>query len=366
MKPNSFHRRMLMVLVAAVLILPAPVYCRSAEEDPGGNRLRVVDCVGRTVELPDKMDKIACLYAFTGHVVTMLGRGPDIVAVSYGLKRDSLLHLICPSILKARVPKAQGAINMEELMLSAPDVLFMPGDVAADPADTAKLARFQIPYLVIDYKSIHAQQQAVLLIGDAIGTRERAAEFVAYYQEMLDRVRHITNEIPEDERLRVYYAVNEPLRTTMIQGLETDWLKVTGCENVALTRDARIIEGKNYTSLEQLLIWNPDVILANEPGSAAFMLQDDKWSTLKAVQTKRVFQMPIGISRWGHPGSIETPLAVVWTAKTLYPDRFAHVDMVVEIRAFYNRFFNYALSDDMLEKMVSGKNVRKPKKGVDQ
>ena len=83
---------------------------------------------------------------------------------------------------------------------------------------------------------------------------------------MMDRVRRITNEIPKRERLRVYYAVNEPLRTTMIQGPETDWLKVTGCENVALTRDARIIEGKNDTSLEQLLIWNPDVILANEPG----------------------------------------------------------------------------------------------------
>lgn len=37
-------------------------------------------------------ERIACLYAFTGHVVTMLGRGEDMAAIVNGLKKDVLLN----------------------------------------------------------------------------------------------------------------------------------------------------------------------------------------------------------------------------------------------------------------------------------
>lgn len=349
-------------IIIAVFIPPALLYCQQYKDAFDYKSVTLIDCKGRSVVLPAKVKRIACLYAFTGHVVTMLGRGEDIIAVSYGLKRDSLLLSICPSILGARVPKAQGSINIEELLVSKPDILFMPGDVAGDPGDMEKLARFDIPYLIIDYNSIKTQQHAIELIGHAIHADVSAAKYIKYYQDTISHVQHITNTIPGKKRLRVYYAVNEPLRTTLIQSIETDWLKVTGCENVALNREQQIIEGANYTSLEQILSWDPDVILANEPGAVKRILKDDKWSALKAVKNKKVYQMPIGISRWGHPGSLETPLAILWTAKTLYPELFSHIDMKAETKEFYKKYFNYELSEEMTEKILSGKNVRKPKR----
>lgn len=353
------------MLVWIIIVLfnpPALVLCQPVGEDISGKGPTLVDCKGRSVVLPAKVERIACLYAFTGHVVTMLGRGADIVAVSNGLKRDSLLLRICPSILDAHVPKAQGAINIEELLVSKSDILFVPGDVAGDPSDMAKLARFKIPYLVIDYSNIATQQYAIELIGKAIWAEARAAEYIDYYKDIIERVCKLTDKIPMEKRIRVYYAVNEPLRTTLLHGIETDWLKVTGCENVALNRGQQLIEGKNYTSLEQILLWDPDVILANEPSAVKLILQDDKWSALKAVKNKKVYQMPIGISRWGHPGSLETPLAILWSAKILYPELFAQIDMKAETKAFYKKFFNYELSEEMTKKILSGKNVRKPKR----
>ncbi|MBT8339766.1 MAG: hypothetical protein KJP07_07110, partial [Desulfatitalea sp.] len=71
-----------------------------------------------------------------------------------------------------------------------------------------------------------------------------------------------------------------------------------------------------------------------------------------------VYQMPIGISRWGHPGSLETPLAVLWTAKTIYPGAFTHIDIPAEVKSFYSRFFGYALSDHMVRQMLRGKDMR--------
>jgi iron complex transport system substrate-binding protein len=348
--------------VALTLMPLKRAHCESIQGKANGAFISVEDSSGRTVKVPARVKRIACLYLFTGHVVTMLGRGEDIVAVSNGLKRVSLLNRICPSIMNASVPKAQGSINIEELLEAKPDILFLPGDVAGDPQDMAKLEQFEIPSIIVDFNSIQTQQEAIRIIAKAIGETARAERFIAYYNACIHRVQQVTRQIPENRLPRVYYSVNEPLRTTLAHGLTADWLRMTGCVNVARGRGQHLMEGKNYSSLEQILLWNPDVILANEPAAAEMIRHDPKWSTLRPVREGKVYCMPIGISRWGHPGSMETPLAILWTAKKLHPEQFSDIDMRAETRSFYKTFFNYTLSDQEIEKILSARTKRKPKR----
>ena len=79
---------------------------------------------------------------------------------------------------------------------------------------------------------------------------------------------------------------------------------------------------------------------------------------MDAAKAGNVFQMPIGISRWGHPGSLETPLAVLWTAKTLYPDLFRDIELKKELKYFYKTFFDYDLSKKMVEQVLAGRGMR--------
>lgn len=91
------------------------------------------------------------------------------------------------------------------------------------------------------------------------------------------------------------------------------------------------------------------------------MLSDSKWSGLDAVINRRVYQMPVGISRWRHPGSIETPLAILWLGKTVYPQLFADVNLYAETKYFYQTFFDYQLSDEQVSDILSGTVMRLPK-----
>ena len=75
------------------------------------------------------------------------------------------------------------------------------------------------------------------------------------------------------------------------------------------------------------MLWNPEVIIANEKTAVDLILGSPQWSGIEAVQNGRVYLLPQGISRWGHAGSVETPLAILWTAKTVHPEIFADVDM---------------------------------------
>jgi iron complex transport system substrate-binding protein len=346
----------LFVLFSSVIsFLSCPVY--AAEK----NTRIVEDCSGRKVKVPADVKRIVCLFSFSGHAAVMLGRGKDIVAVSNGLKRDTLLHHICPSILEAAVPKYKGAINIEELLKSKPDIAFISGDIGRNAGEAEKLDRFKIPYLIVDYSTIEKQQFAISMIAEALGVPERGDAYLDYYNQCIDLVQKRTKDILPDKKIRILHSVLEPTRTDPKQSLTTDWIRKANAISVSAERDLQLVDGEFYAGMEQILLWNPDMILVNEPSAHKFILKDVRWSAMKAVKNKKVFQMPIGISRWGHPGSIETPLAILWAAKTLYPDLFKDINISTETRKYYKRFFDYELSDKLLEQILSGTKMRRKK-----
>lgn len=67
-----------------------------------------------------------------------------------------------------------------------------------------------------------------------------------------------------------------------------------------------------------------------------------------------MFIIPQGAHNWGNR-TIEQPLTVLLAARTIYPDLFADLDLNGEVKSFYQRFFNAALSDDQIQEIVSGK-----------
>jgi iron complex transport system substrate-binding protein len=322
----------------------------------------VVDCIGRRVSVPARVERIACLYAFAAHVVVMLDRGKDIVAVSKGPKRDVLLNRLCPEIGNALVPKGQGNINIEELLLAKPDVVFVPGDIGRSTSELQKMEIFKLPVLTVDYHDIAGQQRAISMIGEAIGAREGAEAYIRYYDRCIQRVKEGVGHLLPDRRVRAYLSTVEATRTYGKQSLPAEWMRLCGIMNVAADQTLSIHQGEQHAGLEQILQWNPEVILTNEPGVAETIAQDPKWSSIRAVQQKKIFHMPIGISRWGHPGSMETPLAMLWTVKTVYPSLFTGMDIRNEVEKFYRKFFRLEITDDLYGQMLSGKGMRKPKR----
>lgn len=321
----------------------------------------ITDSFGRAVLLPDKIERVACLYAFSGHVTTMLGRGEDIVAVVPGLKRDKMLNQLNPSLANAAVTTLDGVVHIEELLRMDPDLVFLKGESALLEAEVEKLERFDIPYIVIDYQSIGEQMEAIDIIASALDREEKGREFNAYYQQTIDRVQLLLSSLPKEKRIRVYHSVNEAVRTDAPGTLPADWLEICSVDNVSIGETLKFRDNKYFASLEQIYLWDPQVILCNEGGVDEYLLSNEKWAGLKAVKNNEVYQIPIGISRWGHPGGMETPLAILWTVSTLYPEYAADIDLDAEIRDFYSRFFSIDIDDETLIRIKDGSGMRAPK-----
>jgi iron complex transport system substrate-binding protein len=331
------------------------------DEETQADTVTVIDSFGREVDVPINVERVATLYAFTGHVTTLLGKGDLIVATNRGLKRDILFNRINPVIADAVMPSSADKVNIEELLTARPDLVMIQGNMFRDKKEQEKLDKSLIPYLAVDYNSIEGQLYAVEMIGRALGATEAAERYLDYYRGILNLVGERVKDIPDDKKVRVYHSVNEATRTYGRDNLAADWTLLCGAVNVALDQPLRLLDNNYFAGLEQILLWDPDIIITNEDGVAGYIMSNQQWSPLKAVKTGRVYQMPVGVSRWGHPGSLETPLGILYAAKLFYPEQFTDIDIAAEARNFYRNFFKYELTDEELQNMLKGQGMREAK-----
>jgi iron complex transport system substrate-binding protein len=101
--------------------------------------------------------------------------------------------------------------------------------------------------------------------------------------------------------------------------------------------------------LEQLLVWNPDVMILSSNEGTFVSVEDITGNTqledIKAVTDGELHLCPVGTFWWDRPAP-EAILGITWLAKTLYPESFADVDLKALSKDFYNRFYDYELSDE--------------------
>lgn len=354
---KRYTKKISIVFLMAVLLF---LLCSCGGQTDAVRTVTVTDCIGRSVDVPKQPQAIATLDPFAGQAVIMYGFGDKMTATVGGVKRDLLLQRVCPSLATTAVVKEEGSVNAEAVLAMGIDLMFIKSDMYRSNTEREKLDALGIPYLVIEYSSIESQRAAFAVIGEALGQSGKAEVMEDYYKGVVEKVSSRVSELPQEDRPSLYHSCSEALRTDTEGSLGAEWVGLTGVKNVSLGGGLIFDEKNYYTTLEQIFVWDPDVIICNESGVADYMKNSKKWQGLRAVREDRVYQMPIGASRWGHDSSVETPLAILWLAKTLYPDRFVDVDLMSEMLWFYSTFYEYNLTDAEADLIISGKGIRSP------
>ena len=106
-----------------------------------------------------------------------------------------------------------------------------------------------------------------------------------------------------------------------------------------------VLDEENYIlglelTAEQLFDWDPDIILVDNHGNRPDLViksmkkQNSKWSTLKAVKNDELHRIPAGVF-FIDKGSTTT-LLVLWMAKTIHPELFEDLDLVEEIKYYFD------------------------------
>lgn len=319
-----------------------------------------IDCVGREVELPDKMNRIAAIDAFSGELMVMIGAGEQMVACPQGVKSDLLLQEIYPELEQTAVVQSGGAINAEALLELDPDVVLLKYGLYISDGEVEKLEKLGIPYLVIGYTTMEEQIDAIRLIGQLNGgdALAKADKICDYYEHIIELVSEKKKQLDPDEQISVYHSINQVFRTDGKNSLGADWISAVGCIDCSVGETLKAERDGYFANQEQLFVWDPDAIICNDKMAADFFKTDEGWSGLRAVREGAVYQIPVGATRWGQAGSVETFFGMLWLGTTVYPELYQDVDLEMEVRKFYQDVLGISVDKSMYEKIISGEGLR--------
>lgn len=105
--------------------------------------------------------------------------------------------------------------------------------------------------------------------------------------------------------------------------------------------------------MEQLLLYDPEVILVKEKTFFDTVHTDVRWRNLKAVKTKRVYLIPYEPFNWfDRPPSFMRLLGIKWLLHLLHPDLYP-IDMTAETRSFYKLFLGVDLTDAQAREVLN-------------
>lgn len=310
----------------------------------------VADQWGRPLRLAGEVRRVGTPGISMASLILVLGGGGTLAAATPEVAGNPWLRRILPEAAGLPTPFIRPAgVDLEALMALRPDLVTLWGD--GQPL-AGQLERARIPVLRMAYATPAEMKAAVRALGHALGGEgpARAEAFVGYYEGNLDRVAAGLAGLAEKDRPRVYYASIAPLHTEGGGSLVDAWIAVGGGVNVAARGG---IKGDGQVNLEQVLAWNPQVIVTLYPAQRDAILADPRWKDIEAVRKGRVVASPGGVNAWCTRAA-ETALQVLWAAKTFHPERFRKLDLAVETRRFYRQFYGYALDDGELARVLRG------------
>ena len=333
----------------------------------------VVDHGGNKVEVPNKIERIvvtdifpvpAVLCVFFNSADKIVGIAPTSASAA----KNSLLSKIYPEILNARSDFMNGnTINVEELMKLKPDVVFYSenNNEQKEVLTKAGFCAIGISANGWHYDCIETLNQwlktmtEIFKYSDNISNlTERSEKAQKKSNDIYAMIKGRVANLKAEEKKRVFFLFQYNDSTILTSGKNFFgqwWADAVGCINVAeeLAKDNSVA-----ANLEQIYAWNPDMIFMT---NFNIYLPKDlyentvgnyNWSEVKAVKDKEVYKMPLGMYRTYTPG-IDTPITLLWFAKTAYPDMFSDVDLVKETREYYKDIFGVDLTDDQIKSIYN-------------
>jgi len=249
-----------------------------------------------------------------------------------------------------------GTLNLEEIVRADVQMILSMGVASVSESDISQADELQeqlgIPVVVISGE-MEDYPEAYRLLGKLLGREDDAERIIEYTQDIIRTVEAVAAQVPVDQRTTLYYAqADDGLATEPAQSNRSWVFNTAGATNIA---DVEALGGygQSAVSMEQVLSWNPQIIITQGTAKAyETIMSDPNWSSIEAVKNGRVFKMPGMPYSWAdRPPSVNRFIGLPWMANLLYPDLY-EIDIVNFAIEYYKTMYHVEISRDVMEEMM--------------
>ncbi len=312
------------------------------------------DSLGRTAELPEKIEKVSPSGNLAQLVLYSIDPG-KIAGWSSRLSGSAAEYFVQDVVNLPVFGTFYGKkadLNKEALMSAAPDAVIDMGEIKGSEEEMVNdLDRLQndilIPVIFIE-AYLDNTPEVYRTMGKLLGDEEKCEALAVYAEEALAMAAEAAGKI--DDPVTVYYSSSDDGLEAIAEGnFHGEVIEKIGAKNVV---PASFGASNSRISMEQLYIWDPDVILLSSPEAYEEAVSGGLWSTLRAVEEGRVYLIPTEpYSFLDSPPATNRIIGIYWLGNLLYPELYP-VDIKEKTMEFYDLYYSHPLTEDEAESVL--------------
>lgn len=346
-------RTTICLLIVLSLILSG---CAAASESPSSSMEIFVDSTGRSVSVPSQITKIAITGPLSQVYILPLA-GDMLVGISNEFSDDAELYLPENIFHKAEIGQlygGKGEMDLEALLSAAPDVVIDIGEPKGTIGDdlTALTEQTGIPFVHID-ATVATAPEAYRTLGKLLGRAEKAEEIAQWCETTYASMTAMMEKVDaHNARKTLLYCLGDKGVNVIAEGsFHAETINMMS-QNLAVVEEVVTTGLGNEVDLEQILLWNPDVIIFAPDSCYAEIAGAAQWQSVGAVARGDFYKTPTGPYGWlSSPPGVQRYLGMLWLGQLLYPE-YTEYDLQEEVTAYYKLFYDCDLTDEMYQALM--------------
>ena len=331
--------------------------CNQAGANTTGETQEFTDSTGRTVTLPAKITKIAITGPLSQIYILPLA-GDMLVGVSTAYAEDAQSYLPAYIYEKAEIGQlygGKGEMDLEALLAAAPDVVIDIGEPKKTTADdlTALTEQTGIPFIHID-ATVATAPEAYRTLGKLLGREEKAEELAVWCEDTYAMITAMMEKVDADgARKSLLYCLGDKGVNVIAKGsFHAETINFMS-DNLAVVEDVVSSGAGNEVDLEQILLWNPDVIIFAPDSCYDDIASSGQWQSVGAVSRGDFYKTPTGPYGWlSSPPAVQRYLGMLWLGQLLYPE-YTQYDLQTEVTEYYKLFYGCNLTEEMYQNLIA-------------
>lgn len=354
MKMISVLSMTLMISVASTGCNTLPVtrttkpHFEETESETQGKRI-YVDSIGRKNEIP-KVERVIPSGRVAQLMIAMVA--PEKLVGVSEVRRIYQENIPDNLPLTGQLYGGSGTVNYETMVEMKPDVILDLGEVKntikEDMDDLRNMTNVPTIFLQAD---LEHTPEAFRALGELLGEPERGENLAKFTEEALQFAEEGRSRI--NDKKSVYQTSSEDGLGADLDGTaHSEILNLIGAKNAAKV-DA--VGGKpgQTVSLEQVLEWDPDVIISLSQKGKQYIKQNQSWQNIKAVKEDKIYTAPDVPFSWiSQPPSANRIIGIYWMADKVYPEIY-DVDVKEKTKEWYRLAYHHELTDEEYDELVN-------------
>lgn len=316
--------------------------------------IRFTDDCGRDVELPDEISRIvatgplAQIVLYTIAPDMLVGLASRWSATAEGIVPDAYLQLPYFGQLYNTAN-----LNLEELAFAGPQVIIDIGRVMSSGAEDMDTLQQQtgIPTVFLT-STAQSLPDTYRKLGQLLGREEKAQQLAAFCERVDSRTLSIMEQVGTNKVTALYIKGEQGLNVLARGAAHAEVLDLL-TENVAVVDTPSSKGSGNEVTMEQIALWDPELILFDADSIYDTVAGMDTWKELAAIASGNYLEVPEGPWNWlGTPPAAQRYLGMIWLTAELYP-QYCDYDAKAEILEFYALFYGCRLTDQQYEALTA-------------